>query len=235
MPPKPGAMRLTVSTISSGSFVSRQIGKASTPANSLKSIALPSMTGIAASGPMSPRPSTAVPSLTTATVLRLIVYWKAFAGSSCDRRADARDARRVGHREVVARLERRLVVLLDLAADVQQERAVGRVDDARAVERRRSRATIASQWSWSGGVDGDVAQRVLVLDLDEVDRADRRRPRSPIALGHPAEHAGLVVDLDADREGVLGGGGGHGRREHTSRFVRARVPVVADNAPTSSS
>ena len=62
--------------------MSRQIGKASTPANSLNSIALPSMTGIAASGPMSPRPSTAVPSETTATVLRLIVYWKALSWSS---------------------------------------------------------------------------------------------------------------------------------------------------------
>ncbi len=59
--------------ISSGSLVERQIGKASTSANSLKSIALPSMTGIAASGPMSPRPSTAEPSETTATVFALIV------------------------------------------------------------------------------------------------------------------------------------------------------------------
>ena len=33
-------------------------------------------------GPMSPSPSTAVPSVTTATVLRLIVYWKALSGSS---------------------------------------------------------------------------------------------------------------------------------------------------------
>ncbi len=82
MPPKVGAIASTVATISSGSFVSRQIGKASTPPNSLKSIALPSITGIAASGPMSPRPSTAEPSETTATVLRLIVYWKAFERSS---------------------------------------------------------------------------------------------------------------------------------------------------------
>ncbi len=73
MPPKPGAIALTVRTISSTSFVARQIGNASTPPNSLKSIALPSITGMAASGPMSPRPSTAVPSETTATVLRLIV------------------------------------------------------------------------------------------------------------------------------------------------------------------
>ncbi len=74
MPPNPGAIALTTATISSGSRVSRQIGKASTPANSLNSIALPSITGIAARGPMSPSPSTAVPSETTATVLRLIVY-----------------------------------------------------------------------------------------------------------------------------------------------------------------
>ena len=68
--------------IASVSLVSRQIGNASTPPNSLKSIALPSITGIAASGPMSPRPSTALPSQTTATVLRLIVYWKALSRSA---------------------------------------------------------------------------------------------------------------------------------------------------------
>ena len=78
MPPNVGAIRITVSTISSVSLVSRQIGKASTSANSLNSIALPSITGMAASGPMSPSPSTAVPSETTATVLALIVYLNAF-------------------------------------------------------------------------------------------------------------------------------------------------------------
>ena len=69
MPPKLGASRTTVSTISSTSVVSRQIGTASTPPNCLNSTALPSITGIAAAGPMSPSPSTAVPSVTTATVL----------------------------------------------------------------------------------------------------------------------------------------------------------------------
>ena len=82
MPPKVGARRMTVSTISSGDDTSRQIGNASTPENSLKSNALPSITGIAASGPMSPRPSTAVPSLTIATVLRLMVSSCARAGVS---------------------------------------------------------------------------------------------------------------------------------------------------------
>ncbi len=82
MPPKAGAISFTVSTIFVGSLVSRQIGKASTPASSLKSMALPSITGMAASGPMSPRPSTAVPSVTTATVFCLMVRVNARAGSS---------------------------------------------------------------------------------------------------------------------------------------------------------
>ena len=82
MPPKPGAIASTVATIASGSLVLRTIGNASMPANSLKSMHLPSITGIEASGPMSPRPSTAEPSETTATVLRLIVYWKALSRSA---------------------------------------------------------------------------------------------------------------------------------------------------------
>ena len=69
MPPKEGASRTTVSTSASTSVQSRQIGTASTFANCLNSRALPSMTGMAADGPMSPRPSTAVPSETTATTL----------------------------------------------------------------------------------------------------------------------------------------------------------------------
>ena len=69
MPPKLGASAATVSTSSSTPVQARQMGTASTPANRLNSAALPSMTGIAAAGPMSPRPSTAVPSETTATAL----------------------------------------------------------------------------------------------------------------------------------------------------------------------
>ena len=82
IPPKPGATAFTVRTISSGSFVRRHRGQASTPANSLKSIALPSMTGSAASGPRLPSPSTAEPSVTIATVLRFVVSVQAFSGFS---------------------------------------------------------------------------------------------------------------------------------------------------------
>ncbi|CAM5734035.1 hypothetical protein SALBM311S_05210 [Streptomyces alboniger] len=52
------------------------------PANRLKSAALPSMTGRAAFGPMLPRPSTAEPSVTTATELRLMVRRRASSGFS---------------------------------------------------------------------------------------------------------------------------------------------------------
>ena len=50
-----------------------QIGQASMPASSLKSITFPSMTGRAASGPRLPNPNTAEPSETTATLLLLLV------------------------------------------------------------------------------------------------------------------------------------------------------------------
>ena len=82
MPPNVGAMRMTVSMISCGSDTSRHTGNASTPANSLNRRALPSMTGMAAVGPMSPRPRTADPSVTTATVFFLMVKSWARAGSS---------------------------------------------------------------------------------------------------------------------------------------------------------
>ena len=60
--------------------MSRQTGQASTSANRLNSAAFPSITGSAAAGPMLPRPSTADPSVTTATVLRLIVSRRASSG-----------------------------------------------------------------------------------------------------------------------------------------------------------
>ena len=82
MPPKTGAISWQVRMISSVSWVSRHTGKASTLPNSLNSTALPSMTGSAAAGPMLPRPSTAEPSVTTATALRLMVSRRASSGRS---------------------------------------------------------------------------------------------------------------------------------------------------------
>ena len=74
IPPNAGAIFTTVLMISSVSWVSRQIGTALTPPNSLKRTAFPSITGIAAWAPIFPRPRTALPSETTAIVFAFIVY-----------------------------------------------------------------------------------------------------------------------------------------------------------------
>jgi hypothetical protein len=73
MPPKVGAISSTVRTTSSTSRLSISMSKTSTSAKRLKRTALPSITGLPASGPMLPRPSTAVPLVTTATRLPLAV------------------------------------------------------------------------------------------------------------------------------------------------------------------
>ena len=82
MPPKPGAIISTALTISSVSWLARQIGQASMSAKRLNSAALPSITGIAAPGPMLPRPRTAEPSVTTATELPLMVSLRTSSGLS---------------------------------------------------------------------------------------------------------------------------------------------------------
>ena len=66
MPPKEPEIRYTALTNSSTSWVLMHRGKASTPPKALNSTHLPSITGMPASGPMSPRPSTAEPSVITA-------------------------------------------------------------------------------------------------------------------------------------------------------------------------
>ena len=74
IPPKVGAILLTVSINFSGSLASISISKTSIPAKILNNKPLPSITGFDASGPISPRPKTAVPLLITATKFPLAVY-----------------------------------------------------------------------------------------------------------------------------------------------------------------
>ena len=118
-----------------------------------------------------------------------------------DRQAHARNAGRVGHREVIARLQRMLVALFDLAADVQQERAVGRVDHVDATHRLDRRDDLRPV-GLARGVHNHVTQAVVPVDLDEVDRADH-----PAGLGDRArqlpERAVRVVDPDANGESEL--------------------------------
>ncbi|MNV88684.1 hypothetical protein D3C71_1829090 [compost metagenome] len=81
MPPKVGSRLAMISTSFSGSFSLISMSKTSMPENFLNRTALPSITGLPASGPMSPRPSTAVPLVTTPTRLPRAVYLKAALGS----------------------------------------------------------------------------------------------------------------------------------------------------------
>ena len=82
MPPKVGSSAAMMSHSLSGSSSLISISNTSMPANFLNSTPLPSITGLAASGPILPRPSTAVPLVMTATRLPRAVYLNALAGST---------------------------------------------------------------------------------------------------------------------------------------------------------
>ena len=69
MPPKVGSSAETTSTMRSTSGASISMSNTSMPANFLNRTALPSITGLEASGPILPSPSTAEPLETTATRL----------------------------------------------------------------------------------------------------------------------------------------------------------------------
>ena len=74
IPPKVGAIFLTVSMNLSTSLVSTSISNTSISAKILNKRPFPSITGLEASGPISPRPRTAVPFEITATRFPLVVY-----------------------------------------------------------------------------------------------------------------------------------------------------------------
>ena len=190
IPPKTGAIALTIRMISSTSLVSRQIGNASTPANSLNRIALPSITGSAPPGPMSPSPSTALPSETTATVLRLIVRFQIDSGIARDRPRDTRDARRIRHREIVTRLQRHARAHLELAAQMAQERAVRDRLDLHASERIHRRHD-ALDVRLVLGQDRDVAH-LVPRSTRTRSIAPSSAPSSPIAVATRAKAPGLV-------------------------------------------
>ena len=96
-------------------------------ANFLNRQALPSITGLPASGPMLPSPSTAVPLVMTATRLPRAVYSHACSGFARDLQARLGDAGRVGERQVALgdqRLGRDDLELPGPAAAVIVERVV---------------------------------------------------------------------------------------------------------------
>ena len=87
----------------SGSFCASSMSNTSMPANFLNRQPLPSITGLPASGPMLPRPSTAVPLVTTADEIAAGGVFVRLGGSGDDRHAGLGDARRIGEREIALR------------------------------------------------------------------------------------------------------------------------------------
>ena len=108
----------------------------SMPANFLNRTALPSITGLPASGPILPRPSTAVPFETTATRLARAVSSAACGRIGDDRLAGGRDARRIGERQVALVAER--LGRLDLQLSGPRRAVVDQRAGAQIVGNRRS-------------------------------------------------------------------------------------------------
>ena len=216
MPPKVGAAAVTKATISSTSVVSMQSGKASTFANSLNSSALPSITGIAASGPDVAEPEHRRAVGDDGDRVALDGQRPRALRLGGDRAADAGDPRRVGHREVVARLDRDGPVDLDLAAEVHQEGAVGDALDA-DVGDGADRLDHALAVLGVDAGDGDVADLGPALDAHEVDRPEDRA-RLADRDRHLPERARALREARADRDAV-----GRGRRRDAHQETAARA------------
>ena len=180
------------------------------PANRLNSAALPSITGSAAAGPMLPSPSTADPSVTTATVLRLMVSRRASSGVLRDGEADARDPRGVGHRHVVAGAQRHLRRHLDLAAEVQQEGAVADLVDRDAVDRLQRLRAAARRASWSLAEQVTSTTIRSGIGLGHVERG-HDAAGLPDRGGQPPDRSGIRGDLEPDRDRVRRSGDRHAR------------------------
>jgi hypothetical protein len=115
-----------------------------------------------------------------------------------DRLADARHPGGVGHREVVARGERMLVQLGDLAAVVHLEGAIGPVDQLDPLDPVDGVDDLVPVIR-AARVDRDVADDLVVVRLDDVDGADRASG-APDRGRHLTQHPGFVVEADAERE-----------------------------------
>jgi hypothetical protein len=126
-----------------------------------------------------------------------------------DRRADPRDAGRVCHRQVVARLQRHVQPGVDLAPAVYLEGPVRDLDDLGGAHGLDGRDDLAAVLD-AGAFDRDLAERAIALRLDGVDGHDRAAGAGD-RRRDLAEHAArLLGKRDAQGERELCGRGGHG-------------------------
>src|SRR5437867_2293120 len=115
-----------------------------------------------------------------------------FRGIGGDSQADAGDPGRVGHGEVVAGLEWDLAAHLDLAAEVQQERAIRYVDHGDAVDAIHS-VHNPLRMRLIAGIDRQVANEHAGADAYDVHSADISA-LFPDRGGEAAQHARPVFE-----------------------------------------
>ena len=249
MPPNAGAIGLDGARRSRpGPSCRGRSGSASTPPNSLNSIALPSITGIAASGPMSPRPSTAdaVGDDGDRVALdRVLEGLRAVLARSPGRRAPRRACRPSrGRRACAAACLLRSSILPPTCS---AKRAVGGVDHARRRRPRAIASTMRSAVLLVAGVDRDVAHACGRPRPTSRSTEPIVPPASPIAVATRPSIPGRSVDLDADREASTGRSGwvtaasgtyvasASAAARSTGRCSASRLGSSAMAEPTSSS
>jgi hypothetical protein len=126
-----------------------------------------------------------------------------------DRPRDAGDAGRVRHRQVVARLQRLLGDHLELAAEMQEERSIRDVLDLDAGH-LADRGNDALEVLRAGGQHCDVADLLVVLDPDEVDRVQKPAGDGD-RLRELCKRAGTVREVNAQGRAELRGRVSSGR------------------------
>ena len=129
-----------------------------------------------------------------------------------DGRADPGHAGRVGHRQVVAVVDRHAGEDLDLAALVHGERAVRHLDDLDPVDGLDRRGDLLDVLL-RGAVDDEVLVEVAA---PHIEAADGRDVAAYLTDGRrqTSERAGPVVEPHAKGDGEGCGGSGHRRRRY---------------------
>src|SRR5690606_24497016 len=159
---KTGATALTWATMSSTEWASRQIGNASMFAKRLNRAALPSITGIAASGLRSPRPRIAEPSETAATVLRLMVRRRASSGCPAVAQAQVGGPAAAGPAGVA--LDGQAALVLGVLGD-----RLDHAGHARGVDHREIVAVADRELRLDRQLAAQVGEESAVRDLAELD------------------------------------------------------------------
>src|SRR6478672_559068 len=130
-----------------------------------------------------------------------------------ERLADPADARRVGHREVLAVAQVDLGLDGDLAAEVQQEDAVGDLVDPHALERLDGGDDLGGVLGVAGRA-GEVDDEPVRVRVDDV---ERRRDAAALGdlHGEGPDDGRIGTGVDPHRDRV-GGGGGAGTLDRLS-------------------